>query len=92
MRIKSLIVVLFVLSSIFGANAQQKKYIMHTVAFYNFENLFDTINNPNNDEEWLPKGLQRWTSDKYKQKLENLSKIFKFHNFYKLLLEWGLKK
>ena len=75
MRIKSLIVVLFVLSSIFGANAQQKKYIMHTVAFYNFENLFDTINNPNNDEEWLPKGLQRWTSDKYKQKLENLSKV-----------------
>jgi hypothetical protein len=75
MRIKSLIIVLFVLSSIFGANAQQKKYIMHTVAFYNFENLFDTINNPNNDEEWLPKGLQRWTSDKYKQKLENLSKV-----------------
>jgi hypothetical protein len=75
MRIKSLIVVLFVLSSIFGANAQQKKYIMHTVAFYNFENLFDTINNPNNDEEWLPKGLQRWTSEKYKQKLENLSKV-----------------
>lgn len=75
MRIKSLIVVLFVLSSIFGANGQEKKYIMHTVAFYNFENLFDTINNPNNDEEWLPKGLQRWTSDKYKQKLENLSKV-----------------
>lgn len=75
MRIKSLIVVLFVLSSIFGANGQEKKYMMHTVAFYNFENLFDTINNPNNDEEWLPKGLQRWTSDKYKQKLENLSKV-----------------
>jgi hypothetical protein len=75
MRIKSLIVVLFVLFSIFGANGQEKKYIMHTVAFYNFENLFDTINNPNNDEEWLPKGLQRWTSDKYKQKLVNLSKV-----------------
>lgn len=75
MRIKNLFVVLFVLSSIFGANAQQKKYMIHTVAFYNFENLFDTINNPNNDEEWLPKGLQRWTSDKYKQKLENLSKV-----------------
>lgn len=48
---------------------------MHTVAFYNFENLFDTINNPNNDEEWLPEGLQRWTSEKYTQKLENLSKV-----------------
>lgn len=75
MRIKSLIVVLFVLFSFFEANAQQKKYMMHTVAFYNFENLFDTINNPNNDEEWLPEGLQSWTSEKYKQKLENLSKV-----------------
>jgi len=75
MRIKSLIAILFVLSSIFVANAQQKKYLLRTVAFYNFENLFDTINNPNNDEEWLPKGLQRWTSEKYKQKLENLSTV-----------------
>jgi len=75
MRIKNLIYVLFVLSSIFGANAQQKKYIVHTVAFYNFENLFDTIKGTNYDEEWLPKGLQRWTSDKYTQKLENLSKV-----------------
>lgn len=75
MRIKNLIAVLFVLSSIFGVNAQQKKYIVHTVAFYNFENLFDTINNPNNDEEWLPNGGQNWTSKKYAQKLTNLSKV-----------------
>ena len=24
------------------------------VAFYNLENMFDTINGPNNDEEYLP--------------------------------------
>ena len=64
MRIKSLFIALFVLSSLMRVDAQQKKYIVHTVAFYNFENLFDTINNPNFDEEWLPKGLQRWTSEK----------------------------
>ena len=75
MKIKSFVVVLLVFYSLFEANAQQKKYAIRTVAFYNFENLFDTINNPNNDEEWLPKGLQRWTSAKYKQKLENLSKV-----------------
>lgn len=74
MKIKSFVAVLLVFSSLFGANAQ-KKYVVRTVAFYNFENLFDTINNPNNDEEWLPEGLQRWTSAKYKQKLENLSKV-----------------
>ena len=74
MKIKNFVAILLVFSSLFGANAQ-KKYVVRTVAFYNFENLFDTINNPNNDEEWLPEGLQRWTSAKYKQKLENLSKV-----------------
>lgn len=56
-------------------HAQQKKYIIHTVAFYNFENLFDTINQPNNDEEWLPNGAMNWTSKKYKKKLQNLSRV-----------------
>lgn len=75
MRIKEVITILLVLFLVFGASAQQKKYVVRTVAFYNFENLFDTINNPNNDEEWLPEGLQRWTSEKYKKKLENLSTV-----------------
>jgi hypothetical protein len=75
MRIKVLFAVLFAFSSISETNAQQKKYAIRTVAFYNFENLFDTIDNPNNDDEWTPKGLQRWTSEKYNQKLENLSRV-----------------
>ena len=75
MKINNLTVFLFVLYCFVGVNAQQKNYTIRTVAFYNFENLFDTINQPNNDEEWLPKGLQRWTSEKYNQKLVNLSKV-----------------
>jgi hypothetical protein len=58
-----------------AAQAQEKKYIVHTVAFYNLENLFDTINNPNNDEEWLPDGAQHWTSKKYNKKIENLARV-----------------
>jgi hypothetical protein len=75
MNIKKHIALLLVFFSITGINAQAKKYAVRTVAFYNFENLFDTINGSNMDEEWLPKGLQRWTSEKYKQKLENLSTV-----------------
>jgi hypothetical protein len=57
-------------------SAQQKKYKVHTVAFYNFENLFDTINDPNtNDDEWTPKGAQHWTFKKYSEKLQNLSRV-----------------
>lgn len=56
--------------------AQQKNYSIHTVAFYNFENCFDTINDTNtNDDEWTPKGAQHWTAAKYHQKLQNLARV-----------------
>jgi hypothetical protein len=75
MRIKKLIAFFFVLFAISATKAQTKKFTIHTVAFYNFENLFDTINGTNNDEEWLPDGTQNWTSNKYKQKLHNLARV-----------------
>lgn len=78
MRIRKIIALLFVVFAIGSAHSQEKKnkkFVVHTVAFYNLENFFDTINNPNNDEEWLPKGAQNWTSKKYKQKVHNLARV-----------------
>ncbi|MDE6694145.1 MAG: endonuclease/exonuclease/phosphatase family protein, partial [Muribaculaceae bacterium] len=45
------------------------------IAFYNFENLFDTIpNNPENrDEEFTPQGKRQWDSKKYWNKIHNLA-------------------
>lgn len=43
------------------------------VAFYNLENMFDTINGPNNDEEYLPNGPMKWGTMKYNAKLKNMS-------------------
>jgi predicted extracellular nuclease len=40
------------------------------------ENLFDTINDPNkNDEDFLPDGNNRWNSWRYHQKLKNTYKV-----------------
>jgi hypothetical protein len=75
MKIRNFFAILFLLSISIGAKAQNKKFAVQTVAFYNFENLFDTINGPNNDEEWLPSGAQNWTGEKYKKKLANLSRV-----------------
>ncbi|BFM43125.1 endonuclease [Flavobacterium sp. CFS9] len=56
--------------------AQPKKYAIHTIAFYNFENLFDINDDVNtNDDEWTPNGTQHWTMEKYEQKLKNLSRV-----------------
>lgn len=49
------------------------KVQVSSVAFYNLENLFDTINQDNNDEEFLPEGAMKWTGMKYKAKLKNMS-------------------
>lgn len=75
MKIKRHIALWIVIFAISSVHAQQKKFIVHTVAFYNLENLFDTINQANNDEEWLPRGAQNWTSAKYKQKLKNMARV-----------------
>lgn len=56
--------------------SQSKKYKIHTVAFYNFENLYDTIDDAfTNDDEWTPSGAQHWTTEKYDQKLKNLARV-----------------
>ena len=44
------------------------------IGFYNLENLFDTINDPNtNDEQHLPDGDYQWDTEKYNRKLQNMS-------------------
>ncbi len=47
---------LFVLlmTSIYAARSQEKKYAIRTIAFYNLENLFDTINDPTINDEASP--------------------------------------
>lgn len=48
----------------------------HTVVFYNFENLFDTINDPEiHDDEFTPEGPKQWNSVKYYKKIANLERV-----------------
>lgn len=69
-----LTVVLFV--SAFSASSQEKTFKASCIAFYNIENLFDTIDDPNtNDAEFLPDGINRWTAQRYHDKLSNMAKV-----------------
>ena len=55
------------------AGFAQKPY---KVMFYNFENLFDTINDPEIlDEEFTPDGPKKWNSVKYNKKIGNLERV-----------------
>ncbi|MCM4172152.1 endonuclease [Arenibacter sp. TNZ] len=47
---------------------------LHTVAFYNLENLFDTIDDPYTlDDDYTPNGSRKWTPRRYQKKLAKLA-------------------
>jgi len=56
-----------------GSNQQTVKPFR--VAFYNLENLFDTVDGPNDDAEFLPNSANAWNGDRYNSKLRNMAKV-----------------
>lgn len=74
---KKLLFIFFV--TVFISNtsfAQKKKYQIRTVAFYNLENLFDTINNTAKNDEASPiMELKENKSKVYLDKIDKLGKV-----------------
>ncbi|MDR4987916.1 MAG: endonuclease/exonuclease/phosphatase family protein [Bacteroidales bacterium] len=59
-----------------GHDKGEKEFIAVAIGFYNVENLFDTINDPNiRDDDFTPQGSNRWNTEKYFEKLENLAEV-----------------
>ncbi|MBL4642534.1 MAG: endonuclease/exonuclease/phosphatase family protein, partial [Flavobacteriaceae bacterium] len=55
---------------------EKKEYAIRTVAFYNLENLFDTINNPNKNDESSPiMQLKTNKSKVYWDKIDKLGSV-----------------
>lgn len=70
--ILTLIFLLFFSAGLSG----QEQYRVGCVAFYNFENLFDTEDDPDiRDEEFTPEGDNRWTEERYRAKLDKLAEV-----------------
>ncbi len=80
---KLLLLPLLALLAVTGMSAQKKaadksakaRYEVYGVAFYNLENLFDTINNNGKyDLEFSPAGARQWDGKKYWSKIKNLAR------------------
>jgi len=70
----TLFVTFFAISSALAQEA--KTYKVRTVAFYNLENLFDTVNDSlTMDDDRTPDGKDNWTIERYNQKIYNMSKV-----------------
>lgn len=79
---KLLLLNLFILLFFYNTYSQKdikKDYNLLNIGFYNLENLFDTIVDPDTNkiltEEFTPKGKYKWTSDKYWIKIENMARV-----------------
>jgi hypothetical protein len=69
MKIKNFTLLLITLIAS-GMTAQSKKMGVHTIAFYNLENFFDTVNDPKiNDEDFI------YTPANYAKKIDNLARV-----------------
>jgi predicted extracellular nuclease len=65
-----------ILSTLFLADCELMAQSKICISFYNQENLFDTLDTPNKDDaEFLPQGPYAWNSEKYYNKLNNMSTV-----------------
>lgn len=56
--------------------SQTNKFSIRTVAFYNVENLFDTIDDPDIlDDDYTPEGRNQYTASNYYHKIENIASV-----------------
>ncbi len=60
----------------FGQNNGSSDYQIISIAFYNFENLYDTIDDPEKDDaEFLPNGAKNYTGTVYQDKLSKIAEV-----------------
>lgn len=71
------LIIILLFSTFINSHAQEKrKFKVHTIAFYNVENLFDTINNPNKFDEASPiMELNFNRGEVYKKKVHNMARV-----------------
>ncbi len=73
-----LIINLIFLSSLSPAQSKDDTLF---VAFWNLENLFDTIDDTEkNDEQFLPDGDREWTNERLDIKLNHLARVIRSMN------------
>lgn len=71
MRIFTLVLLIQLL--FLSSFAQKNSY---SIAFYNVENLYDTIDQSHDDNAFLPTGKLNWNSNRYWGKIKNLNQVF----------------
>ena len=68
--------ILIVVISINSIAQEKRNFKIHTIAFYNVENLFDTINDVNKNDEASPiMEIKFNRSEIYNKKVNNMARV-----------------
>ncbi len=76
-KVKTVFVLILFTCSIKSYSQEKKKFLIHTIAFYNLENLFDTINDPKKLDEKSPimEVSKKERNKIYQKKIANMAKV-----------------
>ena len=76
-KIITLICITIVIQNTFAQKLDaSKQYVMVPIAFYNVENLYDTLNDPQTkDDEFTPEGLNRFNGERYRFKINHMAEV-----------------
>ncbi len=81
---RSAAIICFLVFSIIPLHSQEvSSQSSLVIAWWNVENLFDTVNDPDpnpewgSDDEFTPEGKKQWTEERYQQKLRNLATVIR---------------
>ncbi len=73
---KNLVVSILLVFMLGFCAAQDQKFAVETIAFYNVENLFDHFDDPiTRDDDRTPEGRDRWTEEIFEMKLTNTAQV-----------------
>lgn len=74
--IPAVVVIIIIAMLIFVLKGKREQHKPVEVVFYNVENLFDTIEDPEIwDDHFLPDSVKKWTQERYEKKLVDLAKV-----------------
>lgn len=81
MKMKNIVVVIFFAILFYSQNIFAQKYDTLMVAFYNQENLFNAVDDPENDDtEFLPSAKKEWTQKRLEKKMFNMARVIRSMN------------
>jgi len=77
LHFKNILFICLIIMSLKVLSQDRKaKYKIRTIAFYNVENLFDTINDPKKfDDDRTPTGKDHYTSKIYWNKINHMARV-----------------